>query len=85
MKYKFIDGSEVDLDRIISVSPIRDLGVDRKSISTSKIGFTVHMSKRNVVHITRDYHYSDWAAAKIELEKERKDLIEKWEDLSKKS
>ena len=85
MKYKFIDGSEVDLGRIVSVSQIRDLGMDRKSISTSKIGFTVHMSKREIVHITRDYHYSDVAAAKIELEKERKDLMDKWEEISKKS
>ena len=85
MKYKFEDGSEVELERIISVSPIRDLGVDKKSISTSKIGFTVHMSKREIVHITRDYHYSDWAGAKIELEKERNNLIAKWDEMPKKS
>ncbi len=82
MKYKFKDGTEVDLERIISISPIRDLGVDRKSISTSKIAFSIHMDKHEVVNISREYHYSDWATVKVELKKEREDLFAKWNELT---
>lgn len=85
MKYIFTDGIEVDLERILSVSSVRDLGLDNKSISMSKIGFSIHLDKRELVQITRSYHYSDWATVKLELEKERKDLLDKWNEVKNKA
>lgn len=81
MKYTFKDGTTVDLARIVSVSPVRDLGLDPGTITMSRIGFTIHMSRRELVQITRLYHYADWAKVKNELENERKELLAKWEDL----
>lgn len=84
MKYTFKDGSEVDLERIENISPVRDLGKDSKTISMSKIGFSVHLSKRESLRITRTYHFQDWAAVKLELEEERQDLLKEWKNISKK-
>lgn len=82
MKYVFKDGTEVDIERVLSVSEVRDLGMDKKSITLSKLGFSIHLSKRELVQITRNYHYSDWAKVKLELEKERQELLDKWKELS---
>jgi hypothetical protein len=80
----FKDGREVDLEQIKSVSTIRDLGLDKTQISVSRICFTVHLKNREELQVSREYHYSDWAEAKIELGKEREDLLNKWNEVSKK-
>lgn len=67
----------------MSVSSIRDLGLDKDSISESKLGFTIRLDKHESMKITRNYHYSDWATVKIELEKERNDLLKQWSQLAK--
>lgn len=82
MKYTFSDGTTVDLTRIVSISPIRDLGSDPETITMSRIGFTIHMNRREFVQIARHYHYADWATVKNELEGERRELIAKWEEFS---
>jgi hypothetical protein len=82
MKYTFDDGTTVDLTRIVSVSPIRDLGPDPETITMSKIGFTVHLNRREFVQIAKHYHYADWASVKIELENVRRDLLAKLADIT---
>jgi hypothetical protein len=79
MKYTFDDGTTIDLTRVVSVSPVRDLGQDPETITMSRIGFTVHLNRREFVQITRHYHYADWASVKNELERVRKELIQMWE------
>ncbi|MCK9557931.1 MAG: hypothetical protein PHQ78_04950 [Candidatus Cloacimonetes bacterium] len=84
MLYILPDGQSVDLSRIVRISSIRDFGKDTDTISLSKIGFTIHLDKREYIEVCRQYHFSDWAQVKTDLEKDRKDLISKWEAVGNK-
>ncbi|HCM14732.1 MAG: hypothetical protein WC252_07285 [Candidatus Cloacimonadaceae bacterium] len=79
MLFTLSDGKSVDLSRIVRISSIRDFGKDTQTISLSKIGYTIHLDGREYVEVCRNYHFSDWAQVKTDLEKDRKDLISRWE------
>jgi len=76
MKYTLSDGRELDLSRVVEVSSIRDEGIDPNSISMSRIAFQIQLKRHETISVHRSYHFSDWAEVKIELEKERKRLLE---------
>lgn len=80
MEYTLPNGQQIELCRIVSVSPVRDLGPDPRSIDRSRIGFTVHLRKREIVQIEDTYHYTDWIEAKKRLEDERKRIVKAMEE-----
>jgi hypothetical protein len=80
MKHSLSDGTIVDLSKIASVSVVRDMGADRGSIVLSKMSFNIRLKDRSNLEITRNYHYADWATAKKALDKERQELLTKWEE-----
>ena len=75
MNYKLPDGQVIELGRIISVSTVRDMGRDPKSIDRSLIGFTIHLRNREIVEVTDYYHFSDWAEVKNRLKQVREDIV----------
>lgn len=79
MNYTLSDGREVDLSRVLNVSSLKDEGVNSQSISISKLAFHIRMKSQSSIVVERNYHFSDWAVAKIELERERNQLIQSWE------
>jgi len=79
MIYKLPDGKQIDLSRVRRISSVRDFGQDKTSIEKSKLGFTVHLDRREVMEIWEYYHYSDWAAVKKKMCDLRADLYAKWE------
>lgn len=81
MKFTLSDGTIIDLTRIISVSPVRDMGPDPDTISLSRIGFTIHLDQREFLQVTKQYHYADWPVVKKCLEKDRRELINKWDEV----
>lgn len=85
MIFTLHDGQEVDLQRVVDVSSIRDEGLDPTSISLSRIAFHIRVKSGGTIIVHKNYHFSDWAEAKKALEVERKTLIEKLSECSSKS
>lgn len=79
MSYKLPNGQMIDLRRIQSVSTVRDMGSDSQSIEKSKIGFTIHLSNREIVDVIDYYHFNDWGEVKNKLQHLRREIIDKWE------
>ncbi len=79
MVYSLPDGKQVDLNRVRRISMVRDFGQDKTSIDKCKLGFSIHLDRREVIEVTDIYHYSDWAAVKKRMNDLRKDLYEKWQ------
>jgi len=75
MKYTLPNGRVIDLVRVLGVSPVRDMGPDSRTIDQSRIGFVVHMDKREVVEVTDTYHFTDWPVAKNKMKKVREELL----------
>lgn len=80
MSYKLPNGQLVDLKRVRSISTVRDLGADPKSIDLSRLGFTLHLANREIIEITECYHFSDWGDVKKKLQKLRQELVDKWNE-----
>ncbi|HNQ43166.1 MAG TPA: hypothetical protein PKI59_02000 [Candidatus Cloacimonadota bacterium] len=75
MKYTLPNGKQIDIERIVSVSPVRDLGPDPKSIDLSRLGFSIHLRKREIVEVVDNYHYNDWAEVRSQLNKIRDEIL----------
>ena len=80
MTYRLFDGQIVDLDRIESVSTVRDFGRDPRSIDRSQIGFTIQLNNREIIDVVEFYHFCDWAQVSIKLKKVREDIVHQWLD-----
>lgn len=80
MKHILNDGREVDLNRVVDVSSVRDEGMDPQSISLSKMAFKIRIKTGGSISVERKYHYADWARVKSDLDHERKALMEKLEE-----
>lgn len=78
MVYKLPNGQLVDLSRISSISNVRDFGRDPRSIDQHLIGFTIRLKDREIVEVTDNYHFSDWAEVKSRLKQLREDIAQKW-------
>ncbi|MBP7309812.1 MAG: hypothetical protein KA984_00815 [Candidatus Cloacimonetes bacterium] len=83
MTYKLPNGQLVDLKKIRSVSTVRDLGTDPKTIDLNRLGFTIHLLNREILEVTEIYHYSDWGDVKRNLQKLRQELVDKWHEDTK--
>ncbi len=83
MLYTLPDGKTIALERIQSVSTVRDHGRDEGSIDMSRLGFTIHLAKREIVEVTEPYHFADWADVKKHLNRIRDDIIKQWKALDK--
>lgn len=81
MLYTLPDGRIVKLEDILRVSQVRDQGSDSNSIGYSKMSFTIHLKKREEIEVSKQYHFSDWAEAKIQLVHTREDLMAKWKEI----
>ncbi|PKN73074.1 MAG: hypothetical protein CVU50_04790 [Candidatus Cloacimonetes bacterium HGW-Cloacimonetes-3] len=75
MLYTLPDGRIVDLTCVSDVSPIRDFGVDSKSIVKSRLGFTIFLNKREMLDVVDYYHFSDWAIVKKRLNMIREEIL----------
>lgn len=75
MLYHLKDGREIDLTKVLELSVIRDEGVDKQSISLSKIAFSIRFKNGQSIKVEHTYHFSDWAKAKKELEIQREDIL----------
>jgi hypothetical protein len=79
MLYTLPDGRVIDLTCVSNILPIRDYGLDPKSIDKSLIGFSIYLNKREVMDVVDYYHYNDWAEVKNGLKKLREEIINKWQ------
>ncbi|MDD4309894.1 MAG: hypothetical protein PHO32_05895 [Candidatus Cloacimonetes bacterium] len=80
MNYILPDGRIIDTSRIESISSVRDLGRDTKTIDRNRMGFTIHLSNREIVDIREYYQYSDWALVKTRMNRLHADLRQKWQE-----
>jgi hypothetical protein len=80
MLYALPNGERIVLENIHSVSQVRDKGGTGSYIEPNKMGFTIHLAKREIVEVVEPYHFSDWADVKNRLNKLRNELIEKWKE-----
>ncbi|MDY0152335.1 MAG: hypothetical protein RBS43_08700 [Candidatus Cloacimonas sp.] len=74
MIYKLPSGQLIDTSMISSVSTVRDLGKNPKTIDTNLIGFTIRMKGREIIDVTDDYHFCDWAEVKKNLKHIREEI-----------
>lgn len=79
MVYTLPNGQVIELSRISSISSVRDYGRDPKSIDKHMIGFTIRMAGREVIEVTENYHFSDWAEVKKNIKQLREDIAELWQ------
>lgn len=80
MPYTLPDGRELDLERVIRVSKIRDEGIDSNSIEYSKLSFHIYLVDQEAIEVCLHYHYADWADRKKRLKQVRDDLLEALRD-----
>lgn len=81
MLYTLPDGKKVKLENILRISQVRDQGSDSNSIGYSKMTFTIHLKRREEIDVSQQYHFSDWAEAKVKLLHTREDLMAKWKEI----
>ncbi|MBM4404018.1 MAG: hypothetical protein FJ042_06530 [Candidatus Cloacimonetes bacterium] len=77
MQFTLPDGQIIDLNKVAELSSIRDLGPDPHKISQCLIGFSIRMKNGQSIQVTKNYHFSDWAQAKKELELILKEIQDK--------
>ncbi len=75
MLYTLPDGRSFELDLVTRVSRIRDEGEDASSIEYSKLSFHIYFSDRDTIEVIQQYHYSDWAVQKKNLNRIRAELL----------
>ncbi|MDD2228108.1 MAG: hypothetical protein PHY48_01705 [Candidatus Cloacimonetes bacterium] len=83
MLYTLPDGRIIDLTCVSVVTPVKDFGLDPKTIVKSRIGFSIILKKREVLDVVDYYHYSDWATAKNKLNKLREEIVSRWSQIGK--
>ncbi|MEN6444720.1 MAG: hypothetical protein ABFC98_01585 [Candidatus Cloacimonas sp.] len=79
MLYTLPDGKKLDFARVESISKIRDYGQAENIVEKQHIGFAIHLKNKETIEVKETYHYSDWAEAKLRLNKIRNDIISEWE------
>ncbi|MDD2684314.1 MAG: hypothetical protein PHY21_09365 [Candidatus Cloacimonetes bacterium] len=57
MIFTLHDGQEVDLQRVVDVSSIRDEGLDPTSISLSRIAFHIRVKSGGTIIVHKNYHF----------------------------
>ncbi len=82
MLYNLPNGKSIELDMVNRISRIRDQGEDAGSIGYRKMIFTIHLSNRDTVEVSEQYHFSDWSDKKRKLNNVRADLVAKWKALA---
>ncbi|MBM4400196.1 MAG: hypothetical protein FJ041_07720 [Candidatus Cloacimonetes bacterium] len=79
MKHTLIDGTVIELLKVVDVTEIKDYGLDENTIDQSTLSFTIRYKNGKSKKISMNYHYSDWFAVYNDLKNLRKELIEHWD------
>lgn len=75
MLYTLPNGKEIDIEKITTVSPVRDLGPDPLSIDLCRLGFNIHLRKKEIIQVSEHYHYNDWAEVRGKLNGIRNEIL----------
>lgn len=79
MKHTLIDGTVIELLKVVDVTEIKDYGLDENTIDQSTLSFTIRYKNGKSQKISMNYHYNDWFAVYNDLKNLRKELIEHWD------
>jgi hypothetical protein len=81
MRYVLPDGRSLELNDVVRVSKVRDMGEDASSIEYSKLSFCIYLKGNELIEVSEKYHFSDWSDKKKTLSLIREDLMKNLKDI----